>query len=273
MSCAKSKLTVLISGTQGEPMSALSRVAVDNHKHISVEPGDTVLLSSRIIPGNEKSIFRMVDHLSRRGADVLYGTMNPPLHVSGHGSMEELRLVLNLVRPKYFVPIHGEYRQLAKHARLAEHLHHSGLQETFVLDAGTILEFDGERARRVGKVTVGRVCIDSGAVGDVVGDTVIRDRRHLSEDGILLPILAINKHSGRMESAPEIVSRGFSDMDNDSEFMQMARQIVGKTVEDSNREEKTDWGVMKEKIRADLKRYINKETQKRPLIIPVILEI
>jgi ribonuclease J len=273
MSCAKSKLTVLISGTQGEPMSALSRVSVDNHKHISVEAGDTVVLSSRIIPGNEKSIFRMVDHLSRRGADVLYGNMNPPLHVSGHGSMEELRLVLNLVRPKFFVPVHGEYRLLAKHARLAEHLRHSGLQETFVLETGTILETDGLTARKAGKVTVGRVCIDSGAVGDVVGDTVSRDRRHLSEDGIVLPILAINKHSGKVESAPEIVSRGFSDMESDSEFMQMARQIVAKTVEDSNREEKTDWGVMKEKIRADLKRYINKQTQKRPLIIPVILEI
>ena len=273
MSCARHKLTVLISGTQGEPMSALSRVAVDNHKHITVEPGDTVLLSSRIIPGNEKTIFRMVDHLARRGADVLYGSMNPPLHVSGHGSMEELRLVLNLVRPKYFVPIHGEYRQLARHARLAEYLRHSGLKETFVLETGQVLEFDGNEARKAGKVTVGRVCIDSGAVGDVVGDTVIRDRRHLSEDGIVLPILAINKHSGKVESAPEIISRGFSDMDNDSQFMQMARQIVSKTVEDSNREEKTDWGVMKEKIRADLKRYINKQTQKRPLIIPVILEI
>ena len=215
----------------------------------------------------------MVDHLSRRGADVLYGTMTPPLHVSGHGSMEELRLVLNLVRPKYFVPIHGEYRLLAKHARLAEHLRHSGLQETFVLETGTVLESTVRALRKAGKVTVGRVCIDSGAVGDVVGDTVIRDRRHLSEDGILLPILAINKHTGKVESAPEIVSRGFSDMDNDSKFMQMARQIVAKTVEDSNREEQTDWGVMKEKIRADLKRYINKQTQKRPLILPVILEI
>jgi ribonuclease J len=271
--CARQKLTVLISGTQGEPMSALSRVAVDNHKHITVEPGDTVLLSSRIIPGNEKTIFRMVDHLARRGADVLYGNMNPPLHVSGHGSVEELRLVLNLVRPKYFVPIHGEYRQLAKHARLAEHLRHSGLKDTFVLETGAILEYDGQEMRKAGRVTVGRVCIDSGNVGDVVGDTVIRDRRHLSEDGIVLPILAINKHSGKVEASPEIVSRGFTDMDGDSDFMQMARQIVSKTLEDSNREEKTDWGVMKEKIRADLKRYINKQTQKRPLIIPVILEI
>jgi ribonuclease J len=254
-------------------MSALSRVAVDNHKQISVEPGDTVVLSSRIIPGNEKSIFRMVDHLARRGADVLYGSTNPPLHVSGHGSMEELRLVLNLVRPKYFVPVNGEYRQLAKHARLAEHLRHSGLKETFVLETGAILEIDAENARKAGKVTVGRVCIDSGAVGDVVGDNVIRDRRHLSEDGIVLPILAINKHTGKLESTPEIVSRGFSDMDTDSAFMQMARQIVATTVESSNKEDKTDWGVMKEKIRADLKRYINKQTQKRPLIIPVILEI
>src|SRR5580692_3470297 len=203
-SCARQKLTVLISGTQGEPMSALSRVAVDNHKHITVEPGDTVLLSSRIIPGNEKTIFRMVDHLARRGADVLYGNMNPPLHVSGHGSVEELRLVLNLVRPKYFMPIHGEYRLLAKHARLAEHLRHSGLQETFVLETGSVLEFDSKGARRAGKVTVGRVCIDSGAVGEVVGDMVIRDRRLISEDGIVLPIIAINRHTGKIESVPEI---------------------------------------------------------------------
>ena len=120
------KVALLISGTQGEPMSALSRVAVDNHKHVSVEQGDTVVLSSRIIPGNEKAIFRMIDHMARRGADVLYGTMNPPLHVSGHASVEEMKLVLNLVRPRYFMPIHGEFRQLTKHARLAEHLRFAG---------------------------------------------------------------------------------------------------------------------------------------------------
>src|SRR3954469_24974507 len=148
MSCPRSKLTVLISGTQGEPMSALSRVSVDNHKQISVEAGDTVVLSSRIIPGNEKSIFRMVDHLSRRGADDLYGTMNPPLHVSGHGSMEELRLVLNLVRPKYFVPVHGEYRQLSKHVRLASHLQGIGLEDSFVLETGDVLEIDSRGARK-----------------------------------------------------------------------------------------------------------------------------
>jgi ribonuclease J len=272
METKASKVTVLISGTQGEPMSALSRVAVDNHKHISVSPGDMVVLSSRIIPGNEKAIFRMIDHLSKRGADVLYGNMNPPLHVSGHGSMEELRLVLNLVRPRYFVPIHGEYRQLAKHVRLASHLRGIGLEETFVLETGDVIELDRRGARKAGRVTVGRVCIDSGAVGEVVGDMVIRDRRVISEDGIVLPIIAINKHTGKIESAPEIVSRGFA-LESDAAFMQSARDAVIRTLETSSDEEKTDVGVMKEKIRADLKRFINRETQRRPMIMPVILEI
>jgi ribonuclease J len=266
------KVAILISGTQGEPMSALSRVAVDNHKHISVDEGDTVVLSARIIPGNEKGIFRMIDHLARRGAEVLYGTMNPPLHVSGHGSIEEMKLVLNLVRPRYFMPIHGEFRQLTKHAKLAEHLRFSGLEETFVMDTGDVLEIDHHGARKAGKVTVGRVCIDSGTIDDVVQELVIRDRRHLSEDGIVLPIIAINRHTGRMESVPEIVSRGFA-VGDEGAFIEAARAVVAKTLEGSNQEEKTDWGVMKEKVRADLKRHIVKNTQRRPLIMPVILEV
>ena len=273
MDLPPAKVAILISGTQGEPMSALARVAVDNHKHVSVEAGDKVVLSARIIPGNEKAIFRMVDHMSRRGADVLYGSMNPPLHVSGHASVEEMKLVLNLVRPRYFVPIHGEFRQLSKHARLAEHLRFAGLEESFVMESGETLEIDHHGARKAGRVTVGRVCIDSGSVDEVVQEVVIRDRRHLSEDGIVLPIIAINRHTGRMESLPEIVSRGFALAEDGSEFMQSARQIVAKTLEGSNQEEKTDWGVMKEKIRADLKRYIVKETSRRPLIMPVILEV
>ncbi len=268
------KVAILISGTQGEPMSALARVAVDNHKHVSVEKGDTVVLSSRIIPGNEKAIFRMIDHMSRRGADVLYGTMNPPVHVSGHASVEEMKLVLNLVRPRFFMPIHGEFRQLSKHARLADHLRFAGLEETFVMESGEILEIDHYGARKAGRVPVGRVCIDSGSVDDVVQEVVIRDRRHLSEDGIVLPIIAINRHTGRIENLPEIVSRGFAvGAEDGSEFIQNARQVVAKTLEGSNQEEKTDWGVMKEKIRADLKRFIVKETARRPLIMPVILEV
>ena len=272
MDLSPDKVAFLISGTQGEPMSALARVAVDNHKHVSVEAGDTVVLSARIIPGNEKAIFRMIDHMARRGADVLYGSMNPPLHVSGHGSIEEMKLVLNLVRPRYFMPIHGEFRQLSKHARLADHLRFAGLEETFVMESGDVLEIDRHGARKAGKVQVGRVCIDSGSIDDVVQEVVIRDRRHLSEDGIVLPIIAINRQTGRMENAPEIVSRGFAGAEG-PEFTETARQIVAKTLESSNQEEKTDWGVMKEKIRADLKRHIVKQTARRPLIMPVILEV
>src|SRR4029077_12099007 len=170
MSLPPSKTVAVVSGTQGEPMSALSRVAVDNHKSLTIETGDTVALSARIIPGNEKAIYRMLNHLSRRGADVVYGTMNPPIHVSGHGSAEELRLVLNLVRPRFFVPIHGEYRQMAKHAQLAQHLSHLGLEETFILESGQTLVIDSNGARKGETVTVGRVCIDSGSIGDVVED-------------------------------------------------------------------------------------------------------
>jgi ribonuclease J len=273
MTAQASKVTVLISGTQGEPMSALSRVAVDNHKHISIEPGDTVVLSARIIPGNEKPIYRLVNHLARRGADVIYGSMNPPVHVSGHGSAEELKLMLNLVRPRFFVPIHGEYRQLAKHVTLAQHLRTQGLEDAFILETGETLEVDGLGARKGERVTVGRVCIDSGTIDEVVEDMVIRDRRHLSEDGFVLPIIAINKHTGRAEGLPEIVSRGFVSTEDASDLMQSARQVVGRTLEQSTPEERTDWGVMQEKIRADLKRFLIKETSRRPLIMPVILEV
>jgi ribonuclease J len=199
--------------------------------------------------------------------------MNPPVHVSGHASSEELKLVLNLVKPRYFIPIHGEYRQLAKHAALAQHLRHQGLEDTFVLETGETLEIDQQGARRSGRVTVGRVCIDSGSLDDIVEDMVIRDRRHLSEDGFVLPIIAINKHTGKSENLPEIVSRGFVSLEEGTDLMQEARQVVAKTLESSTKEERTDWGVMQEKIRADLKRFLTKHTSRRPLIMPVILEV
>ena len=273
MQAAPDKVVVVASGTQGEPMSALSRIAVDNHKNLSVERGDTVVLSARIIPGNEKGIYRMINHFAKRGADVIYGSMNPPVHVSGHASVEELRLVLNLLRPRYFLPIHGEYRQMAKHAALASHLRGAGLEETFTLETGETLEIDRAGARRGEKVPVGRICIDSGTIDEVVEDIVIRDRRHLSEDGFVLPIIAISKHSGKNETLPEIVSRGFMSFEDGSDLLQKARQVVARTLESSSEEERTDWGVMQEKIRADLKRFLSKETQRRPLIMPVILEV
>ncbi|HUS19182.1 MAG TPA: ribonuclease J [Terriglobales bacterium] len=266
------KVCVMISGTQGEPMSALSRAAVDNHKHAKIEPNDTVVLSSRIIPGNEKAIYRVVDHLFRRDANVIYDDGSwPPVHVSGHASQEELRLIINLVRPKYFIPVHGEYRQLRRHAAMAKSMH-GAVGHVMMIESGDILEIDELGARKAGKVTVGRVCIDSGSLGDVVEDLVIRDRRHLSEDGIVLPIIAINKLSGRVESA-EIVMRGFASASTEAELSGQARDIIAKTLDSSSAEEKADYGVIKEKIRQDLKRFIVKSTARRPLILPVILEI
>jgi ribonuclease J len=265
--------TIIIAGSQGEPMSALARVAVDKHKHVTVEPRDTVVLSSRVIPGNEKAIFRMIDHLCRRGAEVVYGSTNPPIHVSGHASQEELNLMLNLVRPKYFVPVHGEFRQLARHAALAEHLRHSGLQETFVLDSGEVLEIDAHGARKTGRVTVGRVCIDSGSVDEIVEEVIIHDRRHLSEDGLVLTVIAINRHNGTLESQPEIVTRGFVAPEDGAEMVARAREIVVRTIAESTPEEKTDYGVIKAKISADLKKFIARHTSRRPLILPVILEV
>ena len=268
---APEKVCVLISGTQGEPMSALSRAAVDNHKHAKIEKGDTVVLSSRIIPGNEKAIYRMVDHLFRREAHVIYDDgSTPPVHVSGHASQEELKLIINLVKPKYFIPIHGEYRQLKLHAELAASMHGS-VGSVMMMESGDVMEFDELGARKAGRVNVGRICIDSGSRTDVVEDLVIKDRRHLSEDGFVLPIIAINKLTGKVEISPEIVTRGFSGGENG--FMDEVRQIVVQTLGQSSDEERGDYGVIKEKIRADLKRFISKQTQKRPLIMPVILEI
>jgi len=265
------KVCVMISGTQGEPMSALSRAAVDSHKHAKIEKGDTVVLSSRIIPGNEKAIYRMVDHLFRREAFVIYEDGSyPPVHVSGHASQEELKLIINLVRPKYFIPVHGEYRQLKLHAEMARTMH-SAVGSVLLIESGDVLEIDELGARKAGKVNVGRVCIDSGSRTDVVEDLVIKDRRHLSEDGFVLPIIAINKLTGRVETSPEIVTRGFNPGENG--LLERAREIVMETLEESSDEEKADYGVIKEKIRADLKRYISKQTQRRPLIMPVILEI
>jgi ribonuclease J len=213
----------------------------------------------------------MIDHLFRREAHVIYEDgSSPPVHVSGHASQEELKLIINLVKPRYFIPVHGEYRQLKLHAEMAASMHGS-VGQVMLIESGDILEFDELGARKVGRVNVGRVCIDSGSRTDVVEDLIIKDRRHISEDGIVLPIIAINKLTGVVETSPEIVTRGFNP--GEDGLMEEAKQIVIQTLDVSSEEEKADYGVIKEKIRADLKRFINKQTQKRPLIMPVILEI
>ena len=267
------RLVVLASGSQAEPMSALSRVAVDNHRLLSIGENDTVILSARIIPGNEKAIFRMIDHLFRRRVLVYYeGGRSAPIHVSGHASQEEMKLLLQLVKPKYFIPLHGEYRQLFRQAALAEQVGAvSG--EIFLLESGQPIEFtpDG-RAQRREPVPAGRVMVDSGSLEEIE-EVVVRDRKHLSEDGVVVPIIAIDKHTGRVEISPEIVTRGFLPSEDGQEILTKAREVVLRTIEQSSDEEKGDWSVIKEKIRADLKRYLNKQTAKRPLILPVILEV
>lgn len=274
METAPHRLCCLVSGTQGEPMSSLSRVAVDNHRHLSVSQGDTVVLSSRVIPGNEKPIGRMMNHFARRGAEIIYGSGGgAPIHVSGHAYREELKLILNLVRPKYFMPVHGEYLQLVRHAQLASHLEGQGLESTFIIENGESLEIDTRGARKGDKVNTGRVCIDSGSLDDVVEDLIIRDRRHLSQDGFVIPIVSIERSTGTMQGPPMLVSRGFVSLEDSSELLPMAKQVVLRTLENSSAEERSDWGVMQEKIRSDLKRFLNKETQRRPLIVPVILEV
>jgi ribonuclease J len=264
------RIVILASGSQAEPMSSLSRIAVDNHRFVSVDENDSVILSARIIPGNEKSIFRMLDHMFRRRALVYYDNSAGTIHVSGHGSQEEQKLLLQLVKPKYFIPVHGEYRHLFRHAALAHQLGCVS-QEILLLEDGRQIEFTEDGARRRDPVTAGRVLVDSGSLEEIE-EVVIRDRKHLSEDGIVVPIIAIDKHTGKMESHPEIVTRGLMS-DNGNELIAGARLVIMKTVEESNAEEKSDWGVIKEKIRVDLKRYINKQTSKRPLILPVILEV
>jgi ribonuclease J len=262
------QLLVLISGTQGEPMSALSRAAVDNHKFAHIDAGDTVVMSSRIIPGNEKGIFRVIDHLCRRDAIVICDDgASGLIHVSGHGSQEELRLLINLVRPKFFIPVHGDYRNLQKHARLA--METGAVEHAMVIEDGDVLELDKTDARKKDKVTAGRVLIDSGSSIDVVEDLVIKDRRILSEDGIVLAVLAINKRTGKVEQAPEVVMRGFGGAD----ITEQARDAVMKTLDGLSTAQKSDYGMVKEKVRADLKRLIQKSTGRRPLIMPVIMEI
>ena len=265
------KLVVLVSGSQAEPMSSLSRVAVDNHRLLTLDERDTVILSARIIPGNEKAIFRMLDHMFRKRALVYYDNDGGTIHVSGHASQEEQKLLLNLVRPRYFIPIHGEYRQLFRHAALA-HSVGAVSEEIILIEDGQPIEFTDDAAYRREPVTAGRVCVDSGSLEEIE-EVVIRDRQHLSEDGVVVPIIAIDKHTGQIESHPEIVTRGFMPSENGNELLTAARAVVLRTVEESNAEEKTDWSVIKEKIRVDLRRYLKKQTSKRPLILPVILEL
>ena len=264
----RERVLVLTAGSQGEPFSALSQVAIGNHKHAAIEPDDTVVLSARVIPGNERAVSRIVNHLYRRGANVVLPS-SAAVHVSGHGSAEELKLMLNLVRPQYFVPIHGEWRQLVSHARIARDL---GIPAERVLLAedGDVIQLDGKGGRIAGKEETGRVFVDGSGLGDV-SDIVLRDRQHLSEGGIVIPVVSINKQNGRVETAPEIITRGFLSGEDDG-LLDEVRDLIVATVEESPIEEVADWGLIKEKIQTELRRFFRKRTHRRPMILPVVME-
>jgi ribonuclease J len=259
----------LCTGSQGEPQAALPRIAIDDHRHVKLEPEDVVVFSARAIPGNEKAIGRVMNHVSRRGAEVVHeGTRH--VHVSGHGSEEELKLMLSLVRPQYFVPIHGEYRQLARHARVATRV----LPHTKVLLAenGDLVRFDAGGARLAGKVPAGRILIDGTRSGEV-GDAVLRDRRHLAGDGLVVPVLAIGKQSGTLEETPDVITRGFVVDARTEALLKEIPGLLAATVDASSVEERTDPGLIKERIRVELQRFFRKRSGLRPLVLPVIMEI
>jgi len=262
----------LVTGSQGEPAAALSRIAIDDHRHVKVGDDDTVVLSARAIPGNEKPIGRVINHLAHRGADVMHEGIKH-VHVSGHGSEEELKLMLSLVRPRYFVPVHGEYRQLSQHARVARRVFagRDPRPEILLAENGDVLTFDTTGARIAGKAPVGRVLIDDTLTGEV-GDEVLRDRRHLAEDGLVVPVVAISKQTGALEGVPDIITRGFV-MENSEALLADGTRLLSDVVEHTSVEERTDQGLIKEKLRVELRRFFRKRSGRRPFVLPVIMEI
>jgi ribonuclease J len=271
---ASQDVLCLSTGSQGEPQAALPRIAIDDHRWVRLGPDDTVVLSARAIPGNEKAIARVMSHIARRGADVVTDSMKH-VHVSGHGSAEELKLVISLVKPRYFVPIHGEYRQLSRHAQIAKRVMRGAEHPLQVLLAenGDIIQFDDRGARIAGKAPTGRMLIDVTRVGEV-GDEVLRDRRHLAGDGVVVAVVAINRQTGALVGDPELVARGFVvGEDGGNALFADAAGVIAECIESSGVEERGDQGLMTEKLRADLRRFFKKRSGRRPLVLPVLMEV
>jgi ribonuclease J len=259
----------LCTGSQGEPLAALPRIAIDDHRYVSLAPGDTVAFSARSIPGNEKAISRVMNHVARRGAEVVTDS-DRHIHVSGHGSAEELKLVLSLVRPRYFVPIHGEYRQLARHGRMAGTVCPSAT--VMMLQDGDVLRFEDGEARIADRVATGRVLIDGTRTGEI-GDEVLRDRRHLAADGLVVPIVAINTQTGALEQPPTVVTRGLANDQRHEAMLREAPGLLTAAIESASREERTDPGLLKERVRVEMQRLFRKRAGRRPLVLPVVMEV
>jgi len=264
------QVLILTTGSQGEPLSALTRIAMDDHKQISLQPGDTVILSSKFIPGNERAITELINHLYRRGAEVFYETTSE-IHVSGHAAREELKTLHSLVRPRYFVPVHGEYRHLVKHAELACSL---GLprEHAVVLENGTPLELSANGLSRGERVETGRIFVDGKGVGDV-GTMELRDRRHLANHGLVIVTLALNQASGKLVYGPELFTRGFIPEQESADYLAEAREVVLATLQEHSLAAVADWEELRVEVRKGLRRFFNRTIRRRPLILPLILEL
>jgi ribonuclease J len=269
------QVVMITTGSQGEPMSALSRMAANEHKYFQIKKGDTIILSSKMIPGNERGITRIINHLFKHGAEVFYEKVSE-IHVSGHASKEELKLMLSLVKPKYFIPVHGEYRHLVYHSHLARNVNIPE-ENIFIIEDGEVMEFTAESARRAGRVNVGRIYIDgktAGSTADAGVDTVVlRDRMKLAHDGVVIVILGIETATGRVVSGPDIVSRGFVFEDASQDLLAEVRDVVLDTLTLMVPEAKGDWSLVSARVRSALKKFINKRMERRPMILPIIMEI
>lgn len=266
----KNKVVFLCTGSQGEPMSALTRMAWGDHRQVEILPGDTVIISAAPIPGNEKLVARVIDLLFKKGARVIYENA-AGIHVSGHPSQEELKLMINLVKPKFFVPVHGECRMLIKHAELARTM---GIPENhiFVAENGQVLEFTRRSGRVAGRVTSGRVLVDGLGIGDV-GNIVLRDRRQLSQDGILIVVVTINRESGLVMAGPDIVSRGFVYVRESEKLLEEAREKVRCALDKCNEQGVSEWGAIKSQVRETLGKFLYEKTRRRPMVLPIIMEV
>ena len=261
------KTVIITTGSQGESMAALSRMANNTHKKISIMPGDTVIFSSHPIPGNEKAVTNVINELQMKGADVIF----QDVHVSGHACQEEIKLIYSLVKPKYAIPVHGEYKHRKAQAKIADEL---GIPKDriFMLQSGDVLSMDDDGAEVIGKVPVGAILVDGLGVGDV-GNVVLRDRQHLAEDGILIVVLALDGYSDQLVSGPDIVSRGFVYVKESDELLDEARLLVHEAVQSGLGKGKTDWGRLKSIIKDILAEFVWKKTKRRPMILPIIMEV
>lgn len=264
------QVCIITTGSQGEPMSALTRMAMNDHRRLEILPGDTVVISASPVPGNEKAVTRTVDQLFRHGANVIYGSMSG-VHVSGHGSQEELKLMLNMVKPKYFMPVHGEYRMLIKHGQLAEQI---GVpkENIFVAENGSVIEFTKKGACIAGKVTAGRILVDGLGVGDV-GNIVLRDRKQLSQDGILIAVMTIRRSTAEIVAGPDVVTRGFVYVRESEVMLDEAKEKIRDTMQRCLDSGITEWAVLKNQVKDTLGKHFYEKTRRRPMILPIIQEI